>query len=212
MKKQENLETILDSGVVAVIRGMEPGKIVKVATALEKGGVKALEITFDSLGAAEMVKEVKQQLQGKEAIVGAGTVLDGETAQTAIRAGAEFVFGPTFSEEMVKVCNRYGKVAIPGALTPTEVLTAYQSGADLVKVFPAASMGPNYFNKVKGPLPQVPLMATGGVNLDNAPQFIEAGVEAVGVGSALLDKQAIKEENYEVLTEKARQFIQAVKK
>jgi len=210
VEKQENLQTIIDSGVIAVIRGMEVDKVVNIVDALLEGGVKALEITLNSPGAIDLIEEVSERVKDTDAIVGAGTVLDGETARAAILAGAEFVFAPNLNQDVIEVCNRYGKVVIPGVMTPTEIVNAYQAGADLVKIFPAGVMGPKYIKSVKGPLNHIPMMPTGGVGLDNAADFIEAGVVALGVGSALMDKEAIAEENYEVITEKAKKLTQIV--
>ncbi|GAB6099548.1 bifunctional 4-hydroxy-2-oxoglutarate aldolase/2-dehydro-3-deoxy-phosphogluconate aldolase [Halanaerocella petrolearia] len=210
MEKQEKLQTIVDSGVVAVIRGMETDKVINIVDALLEGGVKALEITLNSPGAIDLIEEVSEKVKDTEAIVGAGTVLDGETARSAILAGAEFVFAPNLNQDVIKVCNRYGKVVVPGVMTPTEIVDAYQAGADLVKVFPAGVMGPKYIKSVKGPLDHIPMMPTGGVSLDNAADFIEAGVVALGAGGALMDKEAIANENYEVITEKAKQLTQIV--
>lgn len=210
MEKQENLQIIIDSGVIAVIRGMEVDKVVNIVDALLEGGVKALEITLNSPGAIDLIEEVSERVKDTDAIVGAGTVLDGETARAAILAGAEFVFAPNLNQDVIEVCNRYGKVVIPGVMTPTEIVNAYQAGADLVKIFPAGVMGPKYIKSVKGPLNHIPMMPTGGVGLDNAADFIEAGVVALGVGSALMDKEAIAEENYEVITENAKKLTQIV--
>jgi 2-dehydro-3-deoxyphosphogluconate aldolase/(4S)-4-hydroxy-2-oxoglutarate aldolase len=210
VEKQENLQTIIDSGVIAVIRGMEVDKVVNIVDALLEGGVKALEITLNSPGAIDLIEEVSERVKDTDAIVGAGTVLDGETARAAILAGAEFVFAPNLNQDVIEVCNRYGKVVIPGVMTPTEIVNAYQAGADLVKIFPAGVMGPKYIKSVKGPLNHIPMMPTGGVGLDNAADFIEAGVVALGVGSALMDKEAIAEENYEVITENAKKLTQIV--
>jgi len=210
VEKQENLQIIIDSGVIAVIRGMEVDKVVNIVDALLEGGVKALEITLNSPGAIDLIEEVSERVKDTDAIVGAGTVLDGETARAAILAGAEFVFAPNLNQDVIEVCNRYGKVVIPGVMTPTEIVNAYQAGADLVKIFPAGVMGPKYIKSVKGPLNHIPMMPTGGVGLDNAADFIEAGVVALGVGSALMDKEAIAEENYEVITENAKKLTQIV--
>ncbi|GAB6099531.1 bifunctional 4-hydroxy-2-oxoglutarate aldolase/2-dehydro-3-deoxy-phosphogluconate aldolase [Halanaerocella petrolearia] len=210
MNKVQTLEKITESGVVAVLRGTKLEQMIKIVEALQAGGIKAFEITLDNPDALEMIAELSAELEETDALVGAGTVLDGETARSAILAGAEFVFGPTLNQEMIEVCKRYGKVVIPGVLTPTEIINAYQAGADLVKLFPAGTMGSRYIKSVKGPLGHVPIMPTGGVNLDNVADFIEAGVEAVGAGSALLDKEAIAKEEYQVLTEKAENFIQII--
>ncbi len=143
-------------------------------------------------------------------MLGAGSVLDPETAALVIHSGADFVVSPATNTEMIKLCNRYGKLVAPGAFTPTEIISAWEIGADIVKIFPATSVGPKYFKDIKGPLPQVRLMPTGGVNLDNAGEFIKNGACCVGIGTALLDKKAIAENNWDVLTQKAESLIKSV--
>jgi 2-dehydro-3-deoxyphosphogluconate aldolase/(4S)-4-hydroxy-2-oxoglutarate aldolase len=145
-------------------------------------------------------------------LVGAGTVLDPETARAVILAGAEFVVSPTLNLRVIEVCRRYSKIVIPGTFTPTEILTAWEAGADIVKVFPATVGGPQYLRDIKGPLPQIRLMPTGGVNLENTPDFIRAGAVAVAAGTSLVDKKAVKEKNYDLITETARKFVEAVKR
>jgi 2-dehydro-3-deoxyphosphogluconate aldolase/(4S)-4-hydroxy-2-oxoglutarate aldolase len=206
MSKKADLQLILDSGVVAVIRMSDTAKLMKVIEAVRKGGVKCLEITFTVPGAVDVIKEVSKSV-GKDFLVGAGTVLDTETARMAILAGAEFIVGPALNLEVIKLCHRYDKVVIPGAFTPTEILAAWDAGADIVKVFPATAVGPGYFKDIKGPLPQIQLMPTGGVSIENAGEFIKAGACAVAVGTALLDKKAIEENNFDVLTEKAARLV-----
>ncbi len=206
MSKKADLQLILDAGVVAVIRMSDTAKLMKVIEAVRKGGVKCLEITFTVPGAVDVIKEVSKSV-GKDFLVGAGTVLDTETARMAILAGAEFIVGPTLNLEVIKLCHRYDKVVIPGAFTPTEILAAWDLGADIVKVFPATAVGPGYFKDIKGPLPQIQLMPTGGVSIENAGEFIKAGACAVAVGAALLDKKAIEENNFDVLTEKAARLV-----
>lgn len=206
MSKKADLQFILDSGVVAVIRMSDTAKLMKVIEAVRKGGVKCLEITFTVPGAVDVIKEVSKSV-GKDFLVGAGTVLDTETARMAILAGAEFIVGPALNLEVIKLCHRYDKVVIPGAFTPTEILAAWDAGADIVKVFPATAVGPGYFKDIKGPLPQIQLMPTGGVSIENAGEFIKAGACAVAVGTALLDKKAIEENNFDVLTEKAARLV-----
>jgi 2-dehydro-3-deoxyphosphogluconate aldolase/(4S)-4-hydroxy-2-oxoglutarate aldolase len=201
---------IVDSGVVAVLRGIEAGTAVEVAEALHAGGVDAIEVTADTPGAIEMVADLATAFDDPEVVVGAGTVLDSETATAAIRAGAEFVVSPTLEPDVIETANRYGAVSAPGVLTPTEALSAVEYGADLVKVFPAGSVGPEYVASIRGPLDQLPIVPTGGVDLDNAADFIEAGAVAVGVGSALVDDRAIAEGDYDVLTETARAFVETV--
>jgi 2-dehydro-3-deoxyphosphogluconate aldolase/(4S)-4-hydroxy-2-oxoglutarate aldolase len=161
-------------------------------------------------GAIEAIKELKGLLKDK-VLLGAGTVLDPETAKAVIYAGAEFVVAPTLNLEVIKVCRRYSKIVIPGAFTPTEILTAWESGADIVKIFPARVGGPKYVTDIRGPLPQIRLLPTGGVELDNTADFIKAGAVAVAVGTSLVDKKAVKEKKFDIITENARKFVEAVK-
>ncbi|GBF10659.1 bifunctional 4-hydroxy-2-oxoglutarate aldolase/2-dehydro-3-deoxy-phosphogluconate aldolase [Tepidibacillus sp. HK-1] len=211
MEKLKNLQRLMDSGLVAVIRRPKPSQIKSIAAALVEGGVGALEITVDTPGVFRMIEQIKQEF-GEKVLVGAGTVLDAETAKTAIDVGSDFIFSPIIDEKTIELTIRYGKISIPGVMTPTEIVKAYQAGADLLKIFPASSLGPNYLRELKGPLGHIPMMPTGGVSLDNVEQFIKNGAVAVGVGGTLLNKQAIAEERYEVLTETAEQFVKLIKK
>lgn len=205
------LQEIIDSGVVAVIRRAQSDTIVPIAKALSAGGVKAIEITAETPGALRLIEKVSDEL-GSEVIAGAGTVLDPETAALAIMYGAKFIFSPTVNKETIKTAKRYGVVSVPGAFTPTEILTGYECGADLIKVFPANLAGPRYLKDIHGPLPHIPLMPTGGIDLSNAGAYIKAGAAAVGVGSTLVNTKAIINEEYCLnLTEKARQFVEQVK-
>jgi len=205
-----DFERLTDSGVVAVMRGADADTIVDVATALHDGGVTAYEITADNPDAMELIAEVSASFDDSEAIVGAGTVLDSETAQAAIRSGAEFVVGPTFDRGVVETCNRYGTLVAPGILTPTEAVEAYEAGADMAKVFPASSMGPGHLASVAGPLPQIPLMPTGGIDVDNVADYVEAGAAVVGAGSAIMDADAIAAGDFEEITETARTFTRRI--
>ncbi len=211
MKKWENLIRLKESGLVAVIRRPKETQIHGIAEALVKGGVGALEITLDTPGALRMIESLKETF-GDKVLVGAGTVLDAISAKSAIDAGADFIFSPTFDVETIQITNRYGKISIPGVMTPTEVVGAYSAGADLLKVFPGDSLGIDYIKNLKGPLPHIPMMPTGGVSLDNVEAFIKSGAIAVGAGGTLLDKKAIEEERYEVLTQIAEQFIAKIQK
>lgn len=202
------LSQILESKIVAIIRGANPGDVLKIANALRKGGVRALEITMNSSKALSVIEEVAGKI-GDEVMVGAGTVLDAETARAAIYAGAKFIISPTLDIKTIRTTRRYGAVSIPGAYTPTEVLEAYSHGGDIIKIFPASNAG--YIKDIRGPLPQIPLMPTGGVNLDNIQQFYKVGAVAFGIASALVDtKQEITDDYLQKLTEKASQFIHAV--
>ena len=208
MTKCECLEVIRTSGVVAVIRANGPDELLQITTALNKGGVVALEITMTSPGALDTIREAVNQL-GDQAIIGVGSVLDAETARMAILAGAQFVVSPVFKPEIVEVCRRYSKISIPGAFTPTEILTAWEAGADVVKIFPATKLGPGFIKDLKGPLPQIEVTPTGGVNLDNTADFIKAGAAFVGVGGALVDKTLVAQKDWDALTERAAQFVAA---
>ena len=210
-EKEKNLQQIIDCGVVAIVRVESAQEAVAVCTAIARGGVKPIEVTMTVPGAVDAIKEFKSIVKDK-VLVGAGTVLDPETARALILAGAEFVVSPTLNLGVIEVCRRYSKIVIPGTFTPTEILTAWEAGADIVKVFPATVGGPQYLRDIKGPLPQIRLMPTGGVNLENTPDFIRAGAVAVAAGTSLVDKKAVKEKNYDLITETARKFIEAVKR
>ena len=206
----EALQRLVDSGVVAVMRGADADTAIEVASALAHGGVTAFEITAENPDAMDLVAELSSSFDESEAIVGVGTVLDSETAQAAIGSGAAFVVGPTFDPGMVETCNRYGVPVAPGVLTPTEAVTAYEAGADIAKVFPASSMGPGHLSSIAGPLPQIPLMPTGGIDADNVADYIEAGAAVVGAGSALMDETAVAAGEFASITETAREFTRAV--
>ncbi|GGH88057.1 2-dehydro-3-deoxyphosphogluconate aldolase/(4S)-4-hydroxy-2-oxoglutarate aldolase [Pullulanibacillus pueri] len=200
------LQTIFEQKLVAVIRGTTQETILPTVQALKDGGVNILEITAETPGFLAIIEKVKHQF-GQEVLVGAGTVLDPETARAAIMAGAEFIFSPTVNSETIRITKRYGKVSIPGAMTPTEILSAYEQGADLIKVFPANIMGPRYLKDVHGPLPHIPLMPTGGVGLDNIREYFDNGAVAAGLGSALVNTKALNnEDGFRELKEKAAQF------
>ncbi|MBC7188712.1 bifunctional 4-hydroxy-2-oxoglutarate aldolase/2-dehydro-3-deoxy-phosphogluconate aldolase, partial [Candidatus Aerophobetes bacterium] len=173
---------------------------------------KTIEITMTVPGAIKIIEEIDRKF-GKDVLLGAGTVLDAETARACILAGAKFIISPCLSFELLKICRRYSIVAIPGAMTPTEILTAWESGADMVKVFPVNNLGgPDYIRAIRAPLPHILLNPTGGVDLSNACEFIRAGAAAISAGSSLVDKEAIKEGKYQVITEKARRFLEEVRK
>ncbi len=204
-------DQVVASGVVAVIRGSSADNIIPIAQALKDGGVTALEITVETPKVLSIIENVVEQF-GQDVVVGAGTVLDPETARAAIMAGARFIFSPTVNPETIKMTKRYGVLSIPGALTPTEIVTAYEAGADLIKVFPANVFGPGYLKDVHGPLPHIPLMPTGGVDVSNIGAFIKAGAVAAGVGSCLVNTKVTMDDAYFVkLKETAAQFVAAVK-
>lgn len=199
---------LLQYKIVAIIRGARPEDVLPIAKALSAGGIKALEITLNSPKALSVIEAVADAI-GDDVLVGAGTVLDAETARAAILAGAQFIISPTLDAGTIQATRRYGAVSIPGAYTATEILTAYTLGGDIIKVFPAAT--PQYIKDVRGPLPQIPIMPTGGVNLDNIQEFQKAGAVAFGIGSALVNtKQKVTDEYLKELTGKAQKFVQAI--
>jgi 2-dehydro-3-deoxyphosphogluconate aldolase/(4S)-4-hydroxy-2-oxoglutarate aldolase len=203
MSRSQIVEQIVREGAVAVIRMSDSKKLMQVARAVQKGGLSALEITMTTPNALRVIEEVATQM-GDEVLVGVGSVLDAETARLAINAGARYVVSPIIKPEIIQAAHRYGLPAMPGAFTPTEALQAHESGADIIKIFPADVVGMAFFKAIKAPMPHLQLMPTGGVSLTNGGDWIKAGACAVGVGSALLDKRAIAEENYDLLTENAR--------
>ena len=205
------IQTIRDIGVIPVVRAKSADEAIKAIDAIREGGISILEITMTVPGAIGVIEEVSKRY-GNEAVVGAGTVLDGETARACILAGARFVVSPSLNLETIEVCRRYGIAVMPGALTPTEVVQAWSAGADFVKVFPAGAVGgASYIRSLKAPLPQIELVPTGGVSLKTAADFIKAGASALGVGADLVDVQAIREGNQSVVTERAREFVRIVR-
>ena len=209
---KEVLAKILDEGIVPVIRVASAAEAFEVSRAIKEGGISVIEVAMTTPGAMDAIKEASQKF-GKEVLLGAGTVLDPETARAALLNGAKFLVSPSLNLEVIKMSNRYGAVVIPGALTPTEILTAWEAGADLVKVFPIAQVGgPAYLKAIQAPLPHIPLVPTGGVNLQNAGEFIKAGAAAIAVGGELVDKKAAAEKRYSVISENAQKFLAEVKK
>lgn len=206
------LQTITRNKLIAVIRGAKSENVIPIAEALLKGGVNIFEVTSDTPNVFPLIEEMTSTFQ-KEAIVGVGTVLDAETARMAILSGAQFIFSPTLDLETIRMTKRYGVVSIPGAMTPTEILTAYEHGADMIKVFPSHALGPSYIKDVHGPLPHIPLIPTGGINLENIDDYFQNGAVAAGLGGSLVDtKQPIHKENLNKLTKKAKQFRQKIKR
>ncbi|QAU13137.1 bifunctional 4-hydroxy-2-oxoglutarate aldolase/2-dehydro-3-deoxy-phosphogluconate aldolase [Halorubrum sp. BOL3-1] len=205
----ETLSRLVDSGVVAVLRGVDADQLIGITEALREGGVTAVEITADTPNVAEKIGEVADSFDD-EVVVGTGTVLDSETARTTLLAGAEFVVSPSLHEDVIETCNRYGAVTGPGVMTPTEAVRGYEAGADFVKVFPAKTVGPAHLGAMKGPLGQIPMMPTGGVSPDNAGDYVDAGAFAVGAGGALVDYDAAERGDYEAITETAREFTRVV--
>jgi 2-dehydro-3-deoxyphosphogluconate aldolase/(4S)-4-hydroxy-2-oxoglutarate aldolase len=207
MTKEEQLKRLVDTGIIAVVRTEGGDELVGICEALVEGGVIGVEITMTSPGAIEAISKAARVLEGK-AIIGAGSVLDAETARIAMLAGADFIVSPVLNKKIISMCKRYGKIVIPGAFTPTEILAAWEAGADVVKVFPATKLGPSFFKDVRGPLPQVKMTPTGGVDLDNLGDFLQAGAVFVGVGSALVDKRMVAEKDWAGLTELAASYIE----
>ena len=205
----ETVRVIEASGVVAVIRLHDPTKLKAVIDALAAGGVRALEVTMTVPGAIGLIERIAPTLP-PGFLLGAGTILDAETARLAILAGARFVVGPVFRPDVIRLCHRYDVAVMPGAFSPTEILAAWEAGADVVKVFPATALGPGFFKDVRGPLPQVKLMPTGGVTLENAGQWIAAGAVAIGAGTAMIDAKAVASGDWAAITARAAAFVEAV--
>jgi 2-dehydro-3-deoxyphosphogluconate aldolase/(4S)-4-hydroxy-2-oxoglutarate aldolase len=211
MEKREVFNRMMSEGLVPVIRVSSAQEAIDVADAIKEGGVTLIEITMSVPGAIDVIKELAQKYRD-EIILGAGTVLDPETARAALLAGAQFIVTPTLNLDVIHLAHRYSAVVVPGAMTPTEILAAWNAGADMVKVFPAAQLGgPEYLKAIRGPLPQILLVPTGGVNLQNAGAFIKAGAAALGVGGELVDKKAVKEKKFSVITENTRAFTKAIR-
>ena len=205
-----SVQAIEAGGVVAVVRLNDAQVAFKVARALAAGGITSLEITMTVPGAVRLIEELVDTMPA-DTLIGAGTVLDTNTARDVIRAGARFVVSPVFKPGLIEQCHREGVLAIPGCFTPTEILAAWEAGADIVKVFPATSLGPGFIRDVRAPLPQIRLMPTGGVTRDNAGAWIKAGAFAIGVGTALVDAAAVDEQRFDVISANARLFVQAVR-
>jgi 2-dehydro-3-deoxyphosphogluconate aldolase / (4S)-4-hydroxy-2-oxoglutarate aldolase len=209
VSKERHLQQVLDCGIVAVIRSPDSDQLVEVARALAEGGVSVVEVTMSVPDALGVLRRVQSAL-GSRVLLGAGTILDPETARAAILAGAEYLVTPTLNLDVIRLCQRYSKLIMPGAFTPTEILTAWEAGADVVKVFPADVVGPAFFKAMRGPLPQVRLMPTGGVDLTTAAAFLQAGACCLGVGGQLVEPKAVAERNFGRIRELARQYVDVV--
>lgn len=210
MSREKHLQRVIDCGIVAVVRFSDPDPLVEVIKALSEGGVIVAEVTLTVPNALDVIREASRKL-GDRVLLGAGTVLDPETARAALLAGAEFIVAPSLNLDVIKVCRRYDKLVMPGAFTPTEVVTAWEAGADIVKVFPAEIVGPAFFKALRGPLPQVKLMPTGGVDLTTAAEFLKAGAVCLGVGSQLVDPKAVAAGDFARITQLAKQYVEVVK-
>jgi 2-dehydro-3-deoxyphosphogluconate aldolase/(4S)-4-hydroxy-2-oxoglutarate aldolase len=211
MSKEAQLQRVLDCGIVAVVRSHDSQQLVEVVRALVDGGVTVAEITMTVPNALEVLTQVRKAL-GDRVLLGAGTVLDPETARAVLLAGAEYIVSPTVNLEVIRLCQRYDKLVMPGAFTPTEILSAWEAGADIVKVFPAEVVGPAYFKALRGPLPQIRLMPTGGVDLKTAGEFLKAGACCLGIGSQLVEPAAVANRDFGRLRELAGQYAAIVKK
>ncbi len=210
MTKLNDLERVLRSAIVAVIRADSGDLLVDVAEALVAGGVEVMEVTFTVPRATQVLERVAERM-GNRILLGAGTVLDSETARIAILSGAQFIVSPSTNLDVIRLCRRYDKLVMPGALTPTEVVAAWEAGADIVKIFPCDFFGPRYLSALRAPLPQVRLMPTGGVNLETAAEFLKCGACALGIGGSLVDPAAVQSGDLGRIELLARQYVQIVR-
>jgi len=211
MSKDNLLGQLLNSGVIAIMRANSSDQLLAAADAIKAGGVNAIEVTITTPDALSIISQATSKY-GSDVLFGVGTVLDPESARIAIMAGAKFVVCPTLNTETIKLCKRYSVPVMPGAFTPTEILTAWEAGSDVVKVFPANVGGPSYIKSLKAPLPQIRLMPVGGVNLDTAADFIRSGCEVIAVGNSLVNQQLLDERKFNIISERARRFREEVKK
>jgi len=209
MSKDDKLNRLLRTGIVAILRASDSSRLVDVAEALLAGGIDVVEVTFTVPNAERVLAAVADRL-GDRVLLGAGTVLDSETARIAILSGAQFLVSPVVRPEVIQLARRYGKPVFPGAFTPTEVLAAWEAGADVVKVFPSDTVGPAYLKALRAPLPEIRLMPTGGVNLETVAEFFRAGACAVGIGSSLVEPRAVAEGDLARIESLARQYVKIV--
>lgn len=209
--KTSRLELIKESGIVAIIRGIERKKILKVTNALLDGGIKCIEVTFNTPGAEKIIEDIKKEF-GSNALVGAGTITDEETAEIAHKAGAEFILSPSLHKEIIHYCKRNELVSIPGAYTPTEIVMADKWGADIVKFFPAGAVDSKFIKLLNGPLDNVDIMAVGGIHLENVEDYIKNGCIGVGVGSSLVNRKHIENDEYNLVTDLAKAFMEKIKR
>lgn len=206
VEKWKVINAIEQTGIIAIVRGVKQNEILQIANALYDGGVRVIEVTCNTPGYLNMIEALATEM-GKKMFIGAGTVLNAVTAQLVIEAGAQFVLAPDLNHEVIRLVHEKCKLAIPGIATPTEIMQAHRLGVDLVKLFPAGALGVRYLKEIRGPLDGTSIIPVGGVNLANIADFAQAGAFAVGVGGELVDKNAIAEENYAVITDKAKSFI-----
>ncbi|MEI7959083.1 MAG: bifunctional 4-hydroxy-2-oxoglutarate aldolase/2-dehydro-3-deoxy-phosphogluconate aldolase [Verrucomicrobiota bacterium] len=211
MNKPEIIDRIVNPGIVAIIRADSSEQLMGAAEALYEGGVTGMEVTMTTPNALQVINDVAKRF-GKKVLIGVGTVLDTETCRAAILAGSQFVVTPVTRPEVITLCNRYGVPIAAGAYTPTEALTAYEAGADFVKIFPADQLGPTYIKNILAPMPQLQIIPTGGVTVATVDAFIKAGSVALGAGSSLVSKDILKSQDWKKLTETAAAFVEAIKK
>jgi 2-dehydro-3-deoxyphosphogluconate aldolase/(4S)-4-hydroxy-2-oxoglutarate aldolase len=210
MDKSNKLRLIRETGIIAIMRAQSTEHLIAAADAIKEGGVRAIEVTMTTPGALNVIATATRKY-GDEVLFGAGTVLDAETARAAILAGAAFIVAPTLNLDVIALCNRYGIPVVPGGFTPTELLTAWEAGADLVKLFPAEIGGPDLVKAILAPLPQLQIVPVGGVNLGTAAEFIRKGAAALGVGSSLVDQKLLDSGDMVELTRRAAAFVEEVK-
>ncbi len=210
MDKKTILGKMKEIGICAVLRLRSYEECFKVMDALREGEVHVLEVTMSTPNALDVIRDARKRY-GDETLVGVGTVIDAKTAEKAIRLGAQFVVGPSTIKEMIDVCKKHDIVCIPGTFTPTEILQAWNLGADLIKVFPASLGGPTYIKAIRGPLPQIPLVPTGGVNVKNAGEYIKAGAYCLAAGGDMVSKRAVAAGRFDMVTQTARDFLKAIK-
>jgi len=209
VEKLNIAQRIINCGIIAVVRAESYEQALNITEAVKAGGIEVIEITMTVPGAVDVIKQLKKVYANGEILIGAGTVLDAETVRCTMLAGAEFFVSPYYNPEMVKLCNRYGKVVMPGAMTIKEIVEVMESGADFIKLFPGSVFGPDVVKAIKGPLPYAPIIPTSGVSLENVAEWIKAGCLAVGVGGELT--KAAKKGNYTEVEQTARNFVNAIK-
>ena len=209
MNKHTIINSIEKNKIIAIIRAEDTENILKVAEALLKGGINTIEVSFNTPNALDCIEAILIEFK-KEVIIGAGTVLDGINAVNAINSGAQFIVSPIFKNEIISTCSRYGVVSVPGVLTPNEAVNAYNSGADFIKIFPAGSLGPSYIKAIRAPLPQLRVIAVGGVDLKNAKDFLDNGAVALAIGSSLVSSNAINSGDYETIKKNAEDLMNSI--
>lgn len=211
MKKSEKLNLIRETGIIAIMRAKSSDQLIAAAGAIKAGGVRVIEVTMTTPGALSVIETAREKY-GDEVLFGAGSVLDSETARAAVLAGADFIVAPTLNLNMVALCNRYSIPVMPGCYTPTEALTAWEAGADMIKLFPASVGGADFVKAILAPLPHLEIVPVGGVNLDTAADFIRNGAAALGVGSSLVNQKLLDAKDLDELTRRAKAFIAEVHK